>query len=1075
MRKFLLVSCCILLAWYANAQQRTVTGKVTDGSDGSALPGVSVLIKGTTTGTATDSDGNYTIEVASNDVLSFSFIGFELQEITVGQRSTIDVMMTGSVSELQEIVVIGYGEREKRDLTGAISSMDSKEISKSTAMTPELAMQGRMAGVFVGTPSGNPFERPTVQIRGVATFGYAEPLYVIDGIPVLEGGASSPFAGDQDVRSPINIMTSINPNDIESISVLKDASAAAIYGVRAANGVILITTKKGKTGRPRVELSAQRGVQNVIKDFDMLNTAQYTALYQESFANNPVEAGNLPNQFIAGDPAYLGNSPTYDWQSELANKNAVVEDYSIRVSGGSEATSYYVSGGYGRTEGSLVQNYLERYSLATNVTSNVNKYIETGLNLKVAYNNALDNTGTDMAYVATAPPWQPIYDPSDPTGFAPSVTASFIDNPDFDLALLNPGPRYLFDGDPTYLWGPATRGNVFGSQSLGRREFSLLRTLGNAYLQIEPITGLKIKGSISGDYYFNLRKTWDNNDSYRFSQTPGNPYSGHDGTAKGSYGERQSRNWNLIKELSINYNHSFGDHNIDILLNAMDQEQTWTYTDASSGQINSIDPALRGVPNRPPYVAAFTGRRPQALQGYLGRLGYKYQDKYYLDGTIRRDGSSVFAPEFRWGTFTSVSAGWRISSEQFFQNLNIVQINDLKFRGGWGELGNKETTQGFAYLSTISGTPDYALGSGLGNAYGTQVGGISLPNYPNFELSWERVSTTNVGFDAVLFNNHINLTAEYYNRYTKGIIQNVSLPPNSGIQSPADLNIGNVRNSGIELQLGYNTSVGDLAINVSGNLTTVKNRVVKMYQGTPIGGEDDRIQEGYPIGYLWGYQVGGIFQNDQEIADWKSVYTDGVGTNGQVPGDMWFRDVNGNPAAGEILNPVPDLLVNNNDRTYLGKTIAGYYYGFNVSLGYKGFDLSIFFQGVGDIQKYNYARAGGEGMSSFGNNQWTSTLDRWTTENPSTTMPRAVRNDPNSNNRFSSRFVEDADFLRLKNLQIGYTIPSSFLVKTGAIDHVRIYMSATNLLTLTKWEGIDPENDFNPPTRQIMFGLNASF
>jgi hypothetical protein len=269
--------------------------------------------------------------------------------------------------------------------------------------------------------------------------------------------------------------------------------------------------------------------------------------------------------------------------------------------------------------------------------------------------------------------------------------------------------------------------------------------------------------------------------------------------------------------------------------------------------------------------------------------------------------------------------------------------------------------------------------------------------------------------------------------------------------------------------------IGELGLNVGGNLTTVKNRVETLYQGTPFGDEDERVQEGYPINYIWGYQVGGVFQNDQEIADWQSVYDDGLGTNNPVPGDMWFQDINGNPDAGEILNPVPDSLVNPNDRIFLGKSIAGFYYGFNLGLQYKGFDLSLFFQGVGDVQKYNHARAGGEGMAGVGANQWTSTLGRWTPENPSASMPRAVRNDPNVNNRFSSRFVEDADFFRLKNAQIGYTIPASLLAKTGAIERIRLYVSATNLFTITGWKGIDPENDFNPPTRQLLFGLNATF
>ena len=1061
----------------AEVQLIGIGGKVVD-ETGAALPGVNVIEKGTTNGTTTDGLGNFTLNVESeSSVIVFSFVGYASEEIVVGNRTQFDISLLPDVKSLQEVVVIGYGEREKKDLTGAISTMSSEEITKTVNMTPEMSMQGRMAGVFVGTPSGSPFDRPNIQIRGVATWGFSEPLYVIDGIPIIEGGGSSTFDGDVDIRSPINIMTSINPNDIESISVLKDASAAAIYGVRASNGVILITTKRGKSGQPKIEFSAQRGFQNVPKKFKMLDTPDYTALYQEAYANNPAEAGNLPAEFKPGDPAYLGNSPAYDWQSELLNKNAVIEDYSLRVSGGNDNTTYFVSGGYGRTEGSLIENYLERITLSSNVTSKIGKYIETGMNLKLGYNKALDNTGDDLAYVATAPPWQPIYSDTDASGYAPSVTAQFVENPDFDLDLVNPGPKFNFDGDPEYLWGPATRGNVFASQSYSDRSFDLFRTFGNVYLQIEPIKGLKVKGSVNGDYYFNLRKEWNEYASYRFSQTPNNPYSGHDGTAKGSYGERQSRNFNLMTELTINYNRSFGDHNVDVLLSAMNQESTWRYTDASSGQINYIDPDLRNVGNNPPFNGTFTGRRPQALQGYLARVSYKFRDKYYFDATVRRDGSSVFAPDYRWGTFPSFAAAWRISGENFFQPLKGNIIDDLKIRGGWGELGNKETTQGFAYLSSVQSQPDYSLGSGNGNPFGTQYQGIRLPNFPNFELSWERVRTTNIGFDATLFKSHVTLTAEYYNRYTEGIIQNVSLPPNSGIEVPTDLNIGNVKNNGVEIQLGYNNTFGELGFNISGNITTVKNRVETMYRGTPILGEEDylRIQENYPIGYLWGYKVGGVFQSAEEIAAWKEVYEDRVGTNNQQPGDMYFVDASGAPEPGQFFNPIPDSIINNNDRTYLGKTIAGFYYGLNIGLTYKNFDLSIFFQGVGDVQKYNEARAGGEGMSSTGANQWTTTNGRWTVENPSTSMPRAVRSDPNSNNRFSSRFIEDGDFLRLKNVQLGYSIPPSLLAKTNAIQQLRIFVSGTNLATFTNWQGIDPENDFVPPLRQILFGINATF
>ena len=342
-------------------------------------------------------------------------------------------------------------------------------------------------------------------------------------------------------------------------------------------------------------------------------------------------------------------------------------------------------------------------------------------------------------------------------------------------------------------------------------------------------------------------------------------------------------------------------------------------------------------------------------------------------------------------------------------------------------------------------------------------------------MTWERVRTTNIGFDAVLFDNHVTLTAEYYNRFTEGLIQSVSLPPSSGIEVATDLNIGNMRNNGVEVQVGYNNTFGRLGFNVSGNLTTVKNRVVSLYKGTPFGGEGGRIQEGYPMAYLWGWKTGGVFQNDQEIAEWKSQYEDGVGANNQAPGDMYFLDLQGNPEPGQLVSPEPDGIVNNNDRVYLGKGIAGSYYGLNLGFTYGGFDLSIFLQGVGDVQKYNAQRAGGEGMSSSGANQWATTLNRWTGEGTSTTMPRAIFEDPNRNNRFSDRFVEDAGFLRLKNVQLGYNLPSALLQKTGVVSNIRVYLSGTNLLTFTDWTGPDPENDVFPPLRQITAGISATF
>ncbi len=1060
--------------------EKRISGTVTSAEDNNPVPGANVVAKGTSTGTITDSDGKYVISVPDNTTtLVFSYVGFETQEIQIGNRTNIDVKISVDVKTLQDIVVIGYGERDKKDLTGAVSVVNSEEISKSVAMQPELAMQGRMAGVFVSTPSGNPNDRPTVRIRGVSTFGYAEPLYVVDGIPLTEFGSGITDGATGDIRGNVNVLNLINPNDIESMTVLKDASASAIYGVRASNGVILITTKRGKSGKPKVEFNASRGVQNIAKTFDMLDVNQYTRLYQESYANNPDELKNLPPEFIATDSRYLGNRPNVDWQNPLVQKNAIIEDYSAKVYGGSDATTYYVSAGYGKTQSTLIQNDMERYTFATNVKSSISKIFEVGATYRLGYINALDNTGSDLGYAAQTSPWQQIYDPTHPTGFAPSVSARFKPNPELGQQVarplfLLPIPAQVFDGDPSLLWGVETNNNIFAQQALRDTRYNMLRNMGTAYLQIEPLKGLKFRGTFSGDWYYNRRNSWEDFNLYLFSQTPGNPYAGNDGTSKGGYGERHTRNTNLVKEFSITYNKSFGEHNFDVILNAMDQQYKYDFVSASSAQIALADPLFRGVNNIQPFSNGASFRELNALQGYMGRISYKYSNKYYADVTVRRDGSSRFAPGYKWGTFPSFALAWRISQENFMKDLTF--INDLKLRGGWGQLGNQETAS-FAFLSKVSTSSDYSTGSGAGNAIGNLRFGVALPDFPVVDLSWEVANTTNVGFDGVFLNNRLTATVEYYSRLTTGILQGAQLPASVGNQNQPILNIASVRNSGIELQLGYNGKIGDdFTFNIGGNLTTVKNNTVSVFRNQPFGGEGGRIEEGYSLNYLWGYKAGGIFQTQEEINNWRRTNSDANNGDNFKPGDMYFLDTRSAPSVpGTTYKDSLDGVINAFDRVYLGKTIAGFYYGINLSANWKGFDLSIFFQGVGDVDKINGERWGGESMAGTGNNQWTSVLNRWTPQNPSTTMPRAVRNDPAGNTRFSSRWVESAAFLRLKNFQIGYSVPKSVMTKIGVMDRCRIFVSGTNVFTFTNWTGIDPENNILPPARTFTLGLSATF
>lgn len=1078
-RLLLLLGFFYAFAPTAGAQNAfSVSGKVI-GNNGEGLPGVTVLVKGTTVGSTSGTDGTYSIQApGANNTLVFSFIGYVTREVPINGNATINVTLAEDVEALNEVVVIGYGERERKDVVGSISQVNARDLAKSPYQSPELAMQGRMSGVQVTSSSGNPNSRPIVRVRGVGTFGNTEPLYVVDGIPLNEYGEGTETGLVGDIRGSVNVLNTLNPNDIESISVLKDATAAAIYGNRAAHGVILITTKRGKAGRPKVEVSASKGVQNV-NTYKMLSVPDFVTLHQEMFANNPSRAQELPNVFRPDNAEYLGNSPTVDWQDALLNKNASIEDYSARILGGNESTTYYFSGGYNRTESPLKGNNSERYTFNANVDSKVNKYIHTGVTYKLSYIDAKDNTNGDLVGAANYSPWQQIYDPTNPYGYAPSVSLKFKENLDedgnnkYDQNKIGTEPPFIQDGPTVYLYGPETNGNIFANQALQDRDYFLFRNMGTAFFQVEPISGLRFKGTLGIDLTQNRRNEWQDRDLYLFSQTPGNPYGGLNGLSKGSYSERHSRNYSINKEFSVNYTKVFGQHSVDVLLNAADQRFKYEFATLSGSQQESRDPLFRGISNVPNYIGASSFFYRSAVQGYLGRISYNFASKYYLDLVTRRDGSSRFAPGYKWGTFPAVSAAWRISAEPFMQRFPF--ITDLKLRGGWGRLGN-EKTRDFAFLSTISNSPDYAFGSGNGNPFGSTVSGVRLPDFPVLDLSWETAETTNFGFDGAFLNNKITFTAEYYNKITRDILQVSNLAASVGNENQPILNIATVRNSGIELQAGYNGQVGSFQYNVGANFTTVRNRVLETFKDQPFGGDGGRIEVGMPLYYIRGYQVGGIFQTQAEIDAWKAAHQDELNGNNFAPGDMYFQDVNSKPAAaGEQPAAGPDGLINPNDRTFIGKTIPGYFYGLNLGANFKNFDLSVFFQGIGDVQKYNTVRQSYEQMNSQGINQFATVLNRWTPENPSTTMPRAVFADPAQNNRFSNRFVENAGFMRLKNVQLGYSLPQSVKTALGFVDNFRIFLAGTNLFTVTNWQGLDPENDFIPPTQSIMVGVNATF
>ncbi|MFO7933845.1 MAG: TonB-dependent receptor [Bacteroidales bacterium] len=1045
------------------SQQRQVSGQVRDAGTGELLPGVNVVVQGTTTGTITDHQGRYTLDIPDGEVvLVFSYVGYQRVEIPVGAREVIDVELESELEQLDEVVVIGYGARKSRDVTTSISQISSESLEKSISMSPELAMQGRMAGVQVGGTSGSPLNRPTIRIRGVNTWGISSPLYVIDGVPVTEYGSGYEAIEDSrslDARGPLNIMATIDPNDIESISVLKDASAAAIYGVRAANGVILITTKTGKIGVPRVQFRSRYGISNIHQRWDLLNTTQYTAHVQKVHASDPTIEIPPQNEglFDPSDPRYLGDSPTYDWQDAIVNRNAPTQEYALSLSGATENTDYYVSGSYSDTEGVFLRDNLKRYSGSFKLNTRITKWLKFGLNYRLSYSKGIGpSSSVNFNSAAATPPWQPIYGDG-PWGYAP-VVEGFLPDGSYSTEVL---------------YGAGTHINSLGTNKANETSyFDNTRQLGNAYLEIEPLQNLIIRGRISADIYTTVRDGFRDLEGNVFSYTLGDPAK-EAGSANsvGIWRLRPTENNNWIKEIFVNYANSFGKHNIDLLFSGMDQRYNSEYIMMDSKYMSTTLEYLRVFNAEPEFTAINSNISRHSLQGLLWRAGYNFNYTYYLDLTLRRDGSARFAPENRWGLFPAVSAAWRMKNMAFMEP--VEWINDLKLRAGWGQLGNQEV-RNMAYLSAIDTRPSYAWGdSGDGRGYFSY--GATVFGLPNIGLQWEKTSTLNAGFDAILFGG-LSLTMEYYSKLTDGILQTVALPNSAGVtEQPVD-NIASVRNNGFEVALNYAGRIGQLEYSLGGNFTLNNNEVISMYQGVPdlAGG----IEEGYPLFYVRGYKLDGTFQNQGEIDQWMANYSDDNYQEAKIgPGDFYFQDLRGEPEEeGEFYTEEPDGVVNTFDQVYLGKSIPGHFYGFNFNLAYRGFDLGASFTGIGDVVKMNGTRKSLENTAAAANNMLVTVLDSWTPENTNTDMPRIMRNDPAGNFRNSDYWLESAAYMRLTNMQLGYTLPETFYSFTNNnISHLRIYVGASNLFTVTPWTGLDPEDDNYPIPRTFFMGLNARF
>jgi TonB-linked SusC/RagA family outer membrane protein len=1045
--------------------RRRLTGTVYDENRAPVI-GANIVEKGNpANGTVTNVDGKFSLEVSNNAVLQVSYIGYNMQEVATSGKNDLVISLAEDSEVLDEVVVIGYGSRSKRDVTSAISTLGDKDIAKALTLDPQMAMQGQMSGVQVIGNLGNPNSRPTLRIRGTNTWGVSDPLYVIDGVPVREFGAGIE-GGDAAnyVRGNINIMAMIDPNDIESISVLKDASSAAIYGVRAANGVVLITTKRGRQEKTTIDYSQKLAFQNMHKRLDVMNTQEYAShikgLYDSDSESIMSEEDYV---FIPSYSGYLGDSPTYDWQEAFKNKNALLQDYSVRVSGGTDKTDYSLSFSYSDQEGVYVGSDLRRYSGAINFNFEINKYLRAGINYRLSLGNGESYWLGSIIDAAIIPPWTPIYDPKGLNGYAPVLEG------------------YNAEGvwSNKRLYGSVTRSNPLGLYSAQQNKNRSLRNIGSAYIELEPIKDLKLRGTISVDNF--------SNDQFNFSEYAGAIFSfmGTDPSARGgigsvgSYEERKTTNFNIIYEFTANYAKSFNNHNIDLLFNAMAQKYNVNYARGGTDYVTTTNPDLITLNGENQYTNVGEMNNRGALQGMLFRVGYNYNYKYYLDLTARRDGSSRFAPEVRWGVFPAVSAAWRIKNEAFMESISW--LDELKLRAGWGQLGNQEVND-MAYLSPINTAPTYAWGNNPNNqGYGYTSSGATVYGMANRKLTWEKTNTLNIGIDAVVWKG-FNFSFEYYDKLTNGILQTVSLPASVGVINQPVANIAKVRNSGIELNANYSGEIGDFFYSVGGNLTTVKNVVEETYGGIPLYSRG--IEEGMPMFYIRGQQIDGRFQSEEEVAKWLETHEDVTYKGGRIkPGDYYFKDLRGAPKAEDIekgineyYSPEPDGIVDSYDQVYLGKTIPGYYYGLNLNLGWKGIDLSMQFTGVGDVQKTNTIRQTLGSMSNIGLNMLRELQDHWTPSTPDARYPRLIYQDPAGNTRFSDFFVTDADYLRLANLTVGYTLPDAVYKATqGVLRNARIYAGCSNLFTITNYEGLDPEDDRNPAPLMIFTGLSLKF
>jgi TonB-linked SusC/RagA family outer membrane protein len=1036
MKRILLLSLVLMLTLFQTvlAQNRTVSGKIIDQKTGEGLPGVTVLVKGTTTGVSTNTDGSYSLSVPANGgTLVFSSVSYLSQERPIGNESQINVTLAPDLKQLDEVVVTGYGQQqERREITGAVATVSSAQYKDQPIIGVDQALQGRAAGVQVLQNSGTPGSGIAVRVRGAASISASnEPLYVVDGLPINTGNTSQLGTGNQST----NGLNDLNPNDIATIEVLKDAAAAAIYGSRASNGVVLITTKRGKAGKANVDLDYYTGVQSLWKKPEVLSGPQQTQLFLDQIANRygvnadgtVTTAVGVTYRSLADATGYtfrvagtrtLANglysytstspvrplsqfqdpstTPSTDWV-DLVTRNAQISNYGVSFSGGSDQSRYRLSVNYFDQLGTLVGSAYNRGSIRYTMDNKLSDKIRMGTSIGISrsVNNRINNDNNIYGVLITG-----------------RLTAS-------DLPVYNPDGTYLKYGSLENPVAAATEPIIKSANN---------RLIGSQYTEFELIKNLKYRATFGLDF------TYGRDD--RFYSTLTNAGAGVNGSA--TQATVQDANFNHIS--SLNYTKAFGtDHTLSAL--GVVEYQRDAYSDNFATATGFPSNAIRELAAGATKATISSSSTSSTLFSLLAKADYAYKGRYLLSASVRRDNSSRFGQNNRVGYFPAFSAGWRVIDENFLKNQDVV--SELKLRGSYGQTGNQPVAN-FGARGLI----------GVGYNYLDQ-GGLALNQLANPDLRWERTNQTDIGLDFGVIQNRLYLSADVYKRKTTDLLLPQSLVYDTGFSSYS-ANVGSLENKGLEIAL--------TSINIRGegsgfnwetnfNISFNRNKVLDIANPSPTGvgyGFASRLQAGQPLGAFYGYRVDHIFQTQEEINALDNALRTKTGVASATyqtlltkPGDIMFKDLNG------------DGVITAADQEIMGSAQPKYYGGLTNTFRYKGVDLSIFFQYNVGNQIYNSPKSYTQGMStSYAGD--ISTLNRWTPTNTNTDVPRAVQGDPNNNLRTSDRFLEDGSFARFKSLVLGYTLPTALLSKAH-LRTVRIYVQAQNLVTFTKYSGLDPE------------------